>query len=565
MAIHVGPNVLRFESESQKQLERADHNARGMATVRRTKRPLSAPHAGFWDYFVPLVLRDSVEGVLVVGPIAHEQATTGAVRERWHWLTSEHAYLDDPKFAAYLAASLETLVLDGARAEKFQRMLVCFASLMVGSGRADRLANELETLAAEVVKSRDAERTWDAVREMIDPRSTETWRSSGSAADLRRLGLQKPADHVLVSLIVDRGTTHDAVDAAIRRHGFQRRAVELARSIGRCACGRVGDQGVVFLSALHGSAARRRQKALDLVERASTLAQKEFGLDLHSGAADLPRSLKLSDAYQSAQSAAVAALTHRTALELAGKQRPTPLWKLGRDLGRALEEQPAAILARFDRYLQAVSAGVGHRVDLMRIHLDVGFERIAEVLAARAELDPKSHTSLREALDTRAAGVRTAAELSAVYRGAVAEMCAGLERPVPARRERNLRHALDFIRAHYAEPITRDQAARLAGFTPTYFSVLFKRHAGKSFEHYLRDLRLSRAKQLLSQAEPNVTRVAELSGFRSIHYFSRVFRAHVGMRPLAFRRRASEDTRWPATPPYQHKRTKSQKRGPRPG
>ena len=55
------------------------------------------------------------------------------------------------------------------------------------------------------------------------------------------------------------------------------------------------------------------------------------------------------------------------------------------------------------------------------------------------------------------------------------------------------------------------------------------------FEQYVRALRLERAKQLLSSTELNATRVAELSGFNSSQYFSRVFRNKLGVTPLEFR------------------------------
>ena len=94
------------------------------------------------------------------------------------------------------------------------------------------------------------------------------------------------------------------------------------------------------------------------------------------------------------------------------------------------------------------------------------------------------------------------------------------------------------MQAHYTEPLSRAKVARVAGLTPTYFSVLFKRHQGATFEHSLRDLRVRRAQQLLGTGELSVTRVAELSGFGSLQYFSRVFRNAVGASARVFRSRA---------------------------
>jgi two-component system response regulator YesN len=107
---------------------------------------------------------------------------------------------------------------------------------------------------------------------------------------------------------------------------------------------------------------------------------------------------------------------------------------------------------------------------------------------------------------------------------------------VPARRDRSLRRAVDYIERHYSEPLRLETVARIAGITPVYFSKLFKEREHVTFENYLRRLRIERAKQLLVNTGIGVSRVAEQSGFQSPQYFCRVFRSVTGQTPLAFRR-----------------------------
>ena len=98
-----------------------------------------------------------------------------------------------------------------------------------------------------------------------------------------------------------------------------------------------------------------------------------------------------------------------------------------------------------------------------------------------------------------------------------------------------LRGAIDYIDKHYTEPLRVEQVADVAGLTQLEFSRLFRKQKRATFEQYVIDLRLERAKQLLSSTELNATRVAELSGFNSSQYFSRVFRNKLGVTPLEFR------------------------------
>src|SRR5262249_42317617 len=83
--------------------------------------------------------------------------------------------------------------------------------------------------------------------------------------------------------------------------------------------------------------------------------------------------------------------------------------------------------------------------------------------------------------------------------------------------------------------------ARLAGFAPNYFSALFRQRQGVTFERYVSDLRVERAKQLLASSTLSVARVGELSGFSSAQYFSKVFRRSVGARrsPIGQTRRST--------------------------
>jgi AraC-like DNA-binding protein len=520
--------------------ERHRYNARAMQSAKRSRKLVRGEHAGASDLFVPIILGGRVPAILVTGPFSRAWPTSEEVLSRWHAITGRQGHPSDPQFASYVATTLETLVLEGGLALSFERFVVCFTRLIAGREAAAPLVAEADSLREKLEGARFVDRTWEAASSMIDEGTALAWSSAARHGDLERLGVDKMPDRVLVGLVVGRSGETDPVDEALRRHAFQRACVDLARRRGEVISGRIGDHGVTFLSAESGSSERRRTKLVDLAERAAALAKRKFGLDLYAGLSTLPSGVALSAHYQTALGATEVALSRgeRIVLSSADVRGPkVSLHDQRRHLGDVLEERPDELPARFDRYLEAVALRCSHRLEPARAHLEAGFERLAEKLIDSGALDEKSFADACEGLDRAAQEARTLADLFAVYRRVVSDLAKAVQRPTEARHDRSLERARTHIDRHYSEKLNRDAVARLAGFAPTYFSELFRRREGVTFEKYVRRLRVERAKHLLVSTKLELARVAELSGLGGKSYLVRVFKREVGTTPMAYRRR----------------------------
>jgi two-component system response regulator YesN len=176
-------------------------------------------------------------------------------------------------------------------------------------------------------------------------------------------------------------------------------------------------------------------------------------------------------------------------------------------------------------------------VEDARAHLQAGLERLAEPLLASGAIDEKSFDELYASMERAAEDARTVVSLVESYRHAIVGIGEALESPTSARQGRGTQQAVAFVREHSGEPITRDQAARVAGFAPDYFSRIFKRDVGSTFEEYLLEQRLGRAKQMLGGTGLGVERVGQICGFHSRSYFHRMFKKRMGMTPVQFRER----------------------------
>ncbi|WP_052339728.1 AraC family transcriptional regulator [Gorillibacterium massiliense] len=99
-----------------------------------------------------------------------------------------------------------------------------------------------------------------------------------------------------------------------------------------------------------------------------------------------------------------------------------------------------------------------------------------------------------------------------------------------------LRNVMAYIERDYASDITLQQAADLAGFSPTYFSRFFKEATGAGFVDYVNEFRANIAMSLLQSSHgESVTDIAFQAGFNSIETFNRIFKKVSGLTPSQFR------------------------------
>lgn len=101
-----------------------------------------------------------------------------------------------------------------------------------------------------------------------------------------------------------------------------------------------------------------------------------------------------------------------------------------------------------------------------------------------------------------------------------------------------VQRAIEFLSANYAQPLTLEDAAAAAGYSPTYFSRVFREETGITYRAYLNRIRIERSKLLLLSGPVSVAEVCQLVGFSDQSYFCKVFRELEGVSPDRFRKRS---------------------------
>lgn len=92
-----------------------------------------------------------------------------------------------------------------------------------------------------------------------------------------------------------------------------------------------------------------------------------------------------------------------------------------------------------------------------------------------------------------------------------------------------------FIRDNLAQQLSLDYVADYLHISKRHLTRVFAQEIDHSFASYVQQERLRHAVYLLRGTDLALKEVAEACGFRSVHYFTRVFTAAIGVAPGQFR------------------------------
>lgn len=100
--------------------------------------------------------------------------------------------------------------------------------------------------------------------------------------------------------------------------------------------------------------------------------------------------------------------------------------------------------------------------------------------------------------------------------------------------------AIAHMEAFLETPVPIDEIAETANVSPRQLERLFREHVGKTPARYYLELRLKRARLLLSQTAMPILQVAVACGFTSASHFAKAYRDLFGHPPAAERRHGAD-------------------------
>ena len=90
-------------------------------------------------------------------------------------------------------------------------------------------------------------------------------------------------------------------------------------------------------------------------------------------------------------------------------------------------------------------------------------------------------------------------------------------------------------RNYHNEDLSISEVANSLGVSQTYLTRLFKRELKMTFADYLTNVRIKNAIILMRDPYLELYEIAELIGYSTQHYFSNVFKKHVGISPKDYK------------------------------
>lgn len=99
---------------------------------------------------------------------------------------------------------------------------------------------------------------------------------------------------------------------------------------------------------------------------------------------------------------------------------------------------------------------------------------------------------------------------------------------------------LDRLHQGFAEDLTIAELAALAGLSPFHFARAFRKSIGVPPRRYLTELRLAKARRLLTETDMSVGDIAAAVGYSEPSVLARLFRQELGVTPTAYRRRRGD-------------------------
>ncbi|MGM0492747.1 MAG: helix-turn-helix transcriptional regulator, partial [Armatimonadota bacterium] len=191
-----------------------------------------------------------------------------------------------------------------------------------------------------------------------------------------------------------------------------------------------------------------------------------------------------------------------------------------------------------NRLLMTVHYHARDRIDLVRsifLELVVTMSRTA----VEAGGEPEQFLGMNYRSMVEVAEITSHEELARWLR----EMLEGIMDAIERRRGHDagflIFEALDYMRRHCCEDLSRDDVAEAVHLSPSHFSSLMKRESGATFTDQRNRMRIDVAAEMLARTGRDIAMIALECGFRDQSYFTKVFKRYRNTTPLRYRRDAA--------------------------
>ncbi len=95
---------------------------------------------------------------------------------------------------------------------------------------------------------------------------------------------------------------------------------------------------------------------------------------------------------------------------------------------------------------------------------------------------------------------------------------------------------ISYINEHYHEKLTLEQMSELVNFDKSHFCRVFKKCVNTSLVDYINYIRVCKAEKLIVSTNKSIAEIAEETGFSSVAYFTKTFKAIKSCTPTQYKK-----------------------------
>ena len=106
-----------------------------------------------------------------------------------------------------------------------------------------------------------------------------------------------------------------------------------------------------------------------------------------------------------------------------------------------------------------------------------------------------------------------------------------------------VKQIIKYLHENYDYDIKMEQLSEKMHLHPNYLHRIFKESMDCTIMSYLNDIRIEKAKLLISQTDIPITEISGFIGMNSSQYFSKVFKQQIGTTPTEYRREYRNTTK----------------------
>jgi len=190
-------------------------------------------------------------------------------------------------------------------------------------------------------------------------------------------------------------------------------------------------------------------------------------------------------------------------------------------------------LCNVDKFFTWMVDNYGDRESDIKIKV-LEFVLRAENIGFKSQRLDYHFTSRSDYLPT-ITGIRDYPSLLTWFQDRIKETCRNIASQKEENTKKTVQKAIKYIQENFKKDISLDEVSEHVHISPYYFSKLFKKEQKVNFIDYLTDLRINKAKELLTTTDMSIKEICSNVGYSNPNYFSRSFKKNVGISPTEFK------------------------------